>query len=184
MNSQSRLGELVEAFEADRNSVLRSLYLLFRADFIVFSKKMCSDTELCLDSFQEAVISVYENLTQNKITRDDASIKTYLFAIGKNKLLTAMKKQHTVTFTDKVAPGEQHDNSNPDTDLKVALQLAFDQLGDTCQEILKKFYFHRYAIESIMIDMQYKNENTVKAHKSRCISKLRKVMMQNLKSSN
>ncbi len=174
LNTQSGLGALVQAFEEDQSQVVRSVYTLYRGDYISYARNLCDDVELVIDSFQDAVIALYENLVKKRISRDEASVKTYLFAIGKNKLLTRLKKEksyHEIRI-------ESNDGAEIPEELKASLHIAFDGLGEKCQQILSRYYYDRYSIEAIMYDMDYKNENTVKAHKSRCLAKLRAVFQK------
>ena len=57
---------------------------------------------------------------------------------------------------------------------------ALNSLGSKCQEIIRLFYYSNYSNEAIMHRMNYENENTVKAHKSRCIKKLRTLIQQKI----
>ena len=176
LNEKSDLQALKKAFKEDRDQVMGDIYKLYRMPFIAFSQRFTQDNELAIESFQEAVISLYENLTHDKITRNESSLKTYLFSIGKHKLLSAINKENNkLNTTGENVNALEESTSSDNQELKEVLSLAFDQLGEQCRKVLMRFYYDRYSIESIMIEMDYKNENTVKAHKSRCLSKLRAV---------
>lgn len=168
---------LIDSFADNRDETLRAVYKNFRESFLSFSKNYVQDDELSIDCFQEAVISLYENLAIGRISDQDATVKTYLFALGKHKLLNRIKKED---HQRRLLQDQELDTALELNDLrehnKHILAMAFDQLGQRCRQVLTKFYYNRYSIESIMIDMDYKNENTVKAHKSRCMNQLKRII--------
>jgi len=176
MQIDAGLGALIAAFEHNKEHVIRDVYATYRDSFLKFSRGICTDETVCIDSFQDAVIALYENLVGHKIKDEGTSVKTYLFAIGKYKILTELKKRKRLADISETLPPPIEVQSTDDIDkMKDLLHAAFDQLGPQCQSLLTKFYYHRYSIEAIMHDMDYKNENTVKANKSRCMSKLRAI---------
>jgi len=48
-------------------------------------------------------------------------------------------------------------------------------LGDACQQILRLFYFMKKSMEEITGIMGYKNADTVKNQKYKCMQRLKKV---------
>lgn len=180
---QSGINALIQSFEQDREGTLASIYKTYRSNFLNFSKNLTNDEEMTIDCFQEAVISLYENLTIGKITDQNSTIKTYLFAIGKNKILNAQKKKANQTkLALERTEVEEVQKQKEQLDFnKTLLNKGFDLLGQRCKEVLIRYYYHGYSIEAIMNDMNYKNENTVKAHKSRCLSQIR-ASLKNVKS--
>lgn len=180
---KSGINALIESFEQDREATLSSIYKTYRSNFLNFGRSLTNDDEMTIDCFQEAVISLYENLTIGKITDQNSTIKTYLFAIGKNKILNAQKKKiNQAKLTLKQTENDEFQIQKEEVDFnRTLLKKGFDLLGDRCKEILIRYYYHGYSIEAIMNSMDYKNENTVKAHKSRCLSQIR-ASLQNIKS--
>ncbi len=176
-DGHTRLKELLISFEKDSDLTISELYRVFRNEFLIFVERISKNQEVNLDCFQEAVISVYENLRNNKITQDKSTVKTYLFAIGKNNVLNAIKKKKDLPLNEgaELIP-EQGSRSEESSYRKTLLLSGMDQLGEKCKEILIKFYYDKYSIEAIKKEMSYKNENTVKAHKSRCLSQLRELL--------
>ena len=53
---------------------------------------------------------------------------------------------------------------------------ALKELGGACKDILHYFYYQKYSIESIRMAMGYKDDNVVKANKSRCMKSLRTIL--------
>ena len=176
IKESDRLEKLKTLFEENRESCIAAIYKRFRQPFTHFAKRYTNDEEVIVDCFQEAVIGLYENLANDRIPNIESMIKTYLFTIGRNKLLNAVsryKKLENIDDHSMINIIDEQSETNSEYDNR--LKLAFSDLGESCRELLIKFYYQRYSIGAIMIDMDYKNENTVKAHKSRCLKKLREL---------
>jgi RNA polymerase sigma-70 factor (ECF subfamily) len=47
-----------------------------------------------------------------------------------------------------------------------------EALGEPCKSILRYYYYKRFSMEAIAETMQYKNADTVKSQKVRCIKEL------------
>ena len=78
---------------------------------------------------------------------------------------------HTIESNDLLYPFPMELN-----DQQKKIRYAINKLGGKCKELILLFYYKRYSIEAIMHQMGYKNENTVKAHKSRCMKSLEKIV--------
>ena len=167
LKENDKLEVLVRAFAMDRSQTIKEVYRCFRKPFLRFAKNFSIEEDKVIDCFQESVIGLYENLAMQKIAMLDNTIKTYLFTIGRNKMLNIITREKSPQSLDQIknqTGGQVHS----DRDYGPLIQQAFNQLGNNCRDILIKFYYERYSINAIMHEMKYKNENTVKAHKSRC----------------
>lgn len=182
LNLNSDINVLVESFKNNRETTLADIYKTYRSSFLSYSRQLSNDEDLLIDCFQEAVISLYENLVIGKVTDKNSTVQTYLYAIGKHKILNAQKKKKTQLklVVEQAESEDRQKEIDEDAFKKELISKSFDQLGEKCRDILLKFYYQRYSVEAIMINMNYKNENTVKAHKSRCLSQLREIV-QNMK---
>jgi RNA polymerase sigma-70 factor (ECF subfamily) len=69
---------------------------------------------------------------------------------------------------------EQYEFSLGDSEILVKTALL--RIGEKCRELLKLFFYHNYSIQNIMEKMNYKNENVVSSHKSRCIKQLKEIL--------
>jgi DNA-directed RNA polymerase specialized sigma24 family protein len=104
-----------------------------------------------------------------------------VFSIAKYTLFAKLRKR------GKEVPNEQIDQDavfEPsyfgDEEESEDLRNAMNQLSEGCRKVLVLFYYRRYTIEAIMHTLNYKNENTAKANKSRCLKKLREIMKGNI----
>ena len=171
---------LLHELQTEGSKALEKLYGSYRSEFIAFARRYQLGEDDILDAYQDAIIAFYENVSTGKLSKLSGSLKTYLFSIGKYKLIDLLKqKGKTVSTEDFEQMQEKVEHSYMDqmnlTHRQQQLRTAINKLGAQCKELLILFYYRRYSIEAIQIEMQYKNENTVKAHKSRCMKSLREI---------
>ena len=171
------IDELEVDFKKNPNAAIKKVYTSYRDGFVQFCKSYSWDEETILDQFQESVIALYENLINNRINNKETQIKTYLYAIGKNKVLKTLSKNKVKTIElDSFISIDASETDVQDISYHREQYIeAFKQLGEKCKNIIILFYYKNQSIEQISEDLNYKNNNTVKAHKSRCMTKLRSI---------
>ena len=154
-------------------------YVQHRNDFIKFGKGYGLSEDDILDAYQDAVIIFYEQFSSGKLQSLKASPKTYLFSIGKHKMIDKirdktrreklMAQQETATFDRTILDDLILSNRQK------LLKEALETLGERCRELLILFYYQRFSISAIKEKMGYNTENVVKANKSRCMKQLRAI---------
>lgn len=181
MNSQD-----IKDIDALKNSdlnVLDSIYLKHREAFWAYAQKYDLTQEDMMDIYQDTMIAFYENVKKGKLDTLQSTIKTYLFAIAKYMIYNKLRqKNRTIKPDDELLniADESIDfftNINQ-TEQQQYLQKALNELGDSCKELILNFYYEKLSIQKIATKMGYANENTVKAHKSRCMKSLRDIFME------
>ena len=106
--SNTRISKLIESFDIDRKVTIDNVYKSYRSEFLSFMNSISRDKELNIDCYQDAVVSLYENLCNNKINSDSSTVKTYLFAIGKNKILNAIKRKSNLVLDENIKVNIEH----------------------------------------------------------------------------
>jgi len=156
---------------------LEEVYLVHREEFLNYGSKFELTRDVLLDVYQDSIIALFQKLAVDQITLETASLKTYLFGIGKYKILALLKADHSkvsVYRSDEIPAWEDADSSP--TVQQQQLARHFKTLGKSCQEILRLFYYRGLSIKEIVARGHYKDENTVKSQKSRCLKSLTKLM--------
>jgi RNA polymerase sigma-70 factor (ECF subfamily) len=132
------------------------------------------------DVFQQAVIIFYENIIYDKVSEITTKVKTYIFSIGKNKLLELLREksrhQHQfndLAFVDTEIYYDSFDDGYEDNLKKVEAGLI--RLGDPCKSILEQYYYHKKSMQEISEFLEYKNSDTVKNLKYKCLQRLRQI---------
>ena len=172
----------IERLRAQGLSAIEALYEQWRADFLAFANRYQMRDEDVLDVYQDALITLYENVRTGRLQELSSSPKTYLFSIGKYMLLNKLKQQGRevalkVEHVKEEASWEAVDNQlNPRQE---QLLRALENLGGSCRKLIQLFYYQKLSIKEIVAQTGLKNENTVKAQKSRCVKTLRQNMRPN-----
>ncbi len=161
-----------------------TFYVQYREDFFAYAKRHAVSIEDIQDIYQDAVIALYENVHQGRLKEMTSSVKTYLFSIGKYLMLNKIRKAKRTQYLDDQelmdVTSEMESSHIELTDKQEVMLDMFKELSEGCQEILHLYFYRRFSIEAIVHHLGYKNENTVKAHKSRCQKKLRELCLKRL----
>lgn len=123
------------------------------------------------------------NARSGKLIQLDSGLKTYLFSVGKNVLLKKYKlKKKEVSYeevnskSDTLELYDYDELFNYKNKLidKVA-ELAV-KMKEPCRSILKYYYYENLSMGKIAEEMKYKNADTVKSQKLRCIKYLEELL--------
>jgi len=159
---------------------LDNVYLSYKDEFLLFSKKYDISTEDAHDVYQDTVMAFYENVQTGRLSKLTSSLKTYLFSIGKYSIYNKLKKSNKTIALERShlenLDLELIDQNFALNDNLTKMQKAMEELGDRCKKILVLFYYHSYSIEALMHELEYKNENVVRSHKSRCLRSLKELI--------
>ncbi len=167
--------QLQSRLRNDDKKALEEVYLKNKLAFINYAIGFDISKSIALDIYQESIITLYQNFITNKIVLEKGSIKTYLFGIGKNKIYKFLKEQNklirkTVNQDEYV---EIKIEENQPTDFQIKLSKNLKLISESCQNILKLYYYRNLTIDEIVEQTAYKDSNTVRSHKSRCMKRLK-----------
>ncbi len=173
--------DVADVLTGIRSGDQRLLYDIYRAnrnEFIQWVvKEFSANQEQAKDAFQEAMVDFYQNVMSGKLAVLTSSLKTYLFQLGKHKILNIQKKEQRLTYHNSlqlIDSGETHlfmeEENKAFTQEQISLAIA--QLPQDCQKVLKLHYFNDYDMESIARELNYKNADTAKSKKSLCMKRL------------
>jgi len=166
--------------KSDENKALKEIYTLYRDESVSWLKKQYKlDLEPAKEIFQVSVIILYDNIITGKLIELSSSIKSYLFAICKNKAAEYLRKQGKITGLDNIPMLIDHviETREHKEEIEIKLDLVNKgmlSLGDPCRSILQLFYYKSMNMESITDLMGYKNVNTTKNLKYKCFVRLQK----------
>lgn len=183
MNLENQLASISKIKNGD-NEALGIIYENHREEFIGWLLKQYAVTfEEARDIYQYAILIFYTNAIRGKLDIMSSSIKTYLFAIGKNQVLKRdreFQRFTNVLIDNIVDEGEFFRNEKHITEEQL-LQVseALNELGDPCKKLLEYAYFRKMNMEEITVALGYKNAATTKNLKYKCIQRLKKIIFQN-----
>lgn len=140
------------------------------------------------DIYQDAIIVLYKNFRQKDFALT-SSISTYLYAVAKNLWLKEFNKKikHDHLSLDemnsKYEISKRIENSKSDESIlrEKIIKQSIEELKDPCKSLLRNFYFHNLSMEEIAEVMGYKNSDTVRNLKYKCMKRLRKSVTNKFK---
>jgi RNA polymerase sigma-70 factor (ECF subfamily) len=151
------------------------VYKEYKEGFIAFAKSYQLNSDELIDIYQDATIALFQNFVEKQLELEKSSVKTYLYGIGKHLIIKAVKRDSKMvrldTSQERIVEIEVDVCDDSEQSRKVAD--AFKKLGEKCREVLELFYYRGFSIKEIVEATDYKDENTVKSHKSRCMKGLR-----------
>ncbi|MDT0555392.1 RNA polymerase sigma factor [Patiriisocius hiemis] len=172
---------LQERLRADDKKALEEVYIAHKEVFLSYASSFNVDRDVLLDIYQDSVIALFQNFVRKQTVLEKSTVKTYLFGIAKNKLYTYLKAQKRLIVTNNSFETFEEIKSEEQELTREQRLLAkyFDEISTSCQHILKLFYYRSLSIKEIVSMTQYKDENTVKSHKSRCLKRLTELIKNN-----
>jgi len=171
---------IIEKIRNGDTKQLADIYKAHRFEFITWitNQYSCSSDE-AKDLYQMAIITLYDNIKSNRLNKLDSSIKTYLFAIGKNKVLEQKKSSYRfVSNADHEVMDIPEIGRWENDDYEASLQMvekSLHKLGEPCRTLLELYYFHNMTMEEIAQRLRHKNTDTSKNVKYKCLRRLRKI---------
>ncbi len=135
------------------------------------------------DIFQDGIIALWKNARCGTFQlREGVKLSTYLIQVCKLRWIDRMKKaSHRYEMRKEELPESQQEPEFLiewiDREEQNQFQQYFSRLGTRCQELLKKFYFHKESLQQIALAMNV-GEATAKNEKYRCMQRLKKIIQQ------
>lgn len=176
---------VVEQIKSGDQKVLSQLYENNRSEFLRWLQKdyhcPLDDTK---DLYQVAILIVYNNIQQGKLNHLTSSLKTYLFAVGKNlahEWNRKVQKSLSLDQNDLLKLIVEDENQNGALDDNIErVHICLEKIGQPCKQLLEWYYFFKKSMEEITTLMNYKNADSAKNQKYKCMERLRKIYDEEL----
>ena len=120
----------------DSEQGLKEIYTSYRNEFLLWAVRHHSCTmDEAMDVFQQSVIIFYENIVSGKLTEITTQVKTYIFSIGKNKILELLrsKKKLAPEFNDQI----YEDSSTADSEMEEEYEEKYGKGTGGIRELVK-----------------------------------------------
>ena len=179
--------KLLKAIQANDEGVLKNLYKenFHKTEHYILTNSGSIDE--AKDIFQEAFVTVWENVQDNKfVPKNQSALNGYLYTIAKNKWLNHLNsvrykktnsyENHVQTLSNKKTIEDdifKEENNNKMDDVTS----AFETLGDACQKLLSVFYYDNKSLRDISKLLNI-TEASARNKKYRCIEKLRTLVLK------
>ncbi len=175
------LHDLLIRIKSGDESALEEIYRTHRKPFIAWmqSKFQCSE-EVAIELIQASVVILYDNIYTGTLSELTGSLRTYLFGIGRNKWREYNRYRKRMNPHDAfdhfalIDPEDDHANEDRTSEVEL-LAKALRKLGDPCKSMLEAFYYQKLSMEEICLKLGYKNTDTAKNIKYKCLQRLRRI---------
>ncbi|MEO5978922.1 MAG: sigma-70 family RNA polymerase sigma factor [Chryseolinea sp.] len=180
--------EIILKIKTGGQSELAAVYKEFRDEFLhwITREYRCSADD-GKDIYQMTILIFYDNIRQGKLQHLVSSVKTYLFGIGKNIARENLRKEKKFVSIGQEKWLWEHLTDEPsqhiDEGIFARAKLALEKLGQPCQRLIELFYYEKKSIPEITDALGYKNPETAKNQKCKCMARLRKLFEQETTSS-
>ncbi len=175
----SETSDIIAQLKSGDEETLKEVYLTNKKPFFLFASRYQLNNDDLLDTYQDAIIALYENAKKGKIDDLKSNVATYLFAIGKFMIFKRFKNKKDIIALDEVdisqIDWEEIEENNEETQLNL-LKNAIIKLGEQCQNVLRLFYFEEKKLDEIQSILSYSNKDVLKAQKSRCLKQLKELI--------
>jgi len=126
---------------------------------------------------------MYFNIKNGKLKTFTCQPKTYLFAIGKNKINNELRKKGRPIPPLPSDPSiDEIDQLEIETTYTDKLDIVYDEvhnLTDPCKKILISFYYKKLSYNEILSEMpDYSIVETLKTQKYKCMKRLEKILKE------
>lgn len=158
----------------DRTKTLENLYAKTFPMVLHHVKQHGGTAEDAQDLLQEAIVLLYEKVTQTDFTLS-AAASTYLMAVCKNQWLRELEKRarRTEMTPELLEHLPEAETGEPDAP-NPALAEYVARLGEKCQAILVSFYYWGHRMEQVAQEHGYKTIRSATVQKFKCLERLRK----------
>lgn len=164
-------------------AAITRLYLMYREQFIAFAGKYLGcDQAAAADIYQESFLAMYQNLKEGRIDRQSASLKTYLFQIGRFKAASLFRRRQSHPAVGLHGVGDQ-EAAQSQTRIQLR-EIACEEVAamqEPCSTVLSLYYWERKGMAEIARRMNYKSERIAINRKSLCLKKLKELIDIRLK---
>lgn len=172
----------ISSLKTNENKTLKLVYSKYREPCTSFIQNKYHITEdESREIFQLSIIILYDKIISSKLTELHCDLKNYILGIAHNKVYELYRRKKRdqklkdATLMQCLFSTEPEESEAFEL-LVSKLNQALNKIGDPCRHILQLFYYKKVSLSDITVLLDYKNVNTTKNLKYKCINRLKKTM--------
>lgn len=175
--------DIIKKIRSGGQTELGMVYEEYRAEFLQWiSKEYHCSSDDSKDIYQLTILIFHDNIKKGKLEHLVSSVKTYLFGIGKNIAKENLRKEKRFVPINKEKWLKENLIDEPSHSIEESsferAKSALEKLGQPCQRLIELFYYEKKSIPEITLALDYKNPETAKNQKCKCMARLRKIFEQ------
>jgi len=178
-----------EAFERIKlgdKEALAEVYKAHREAIIAWlTKKHSCSMEEAKDIYQDAILIFYNNIVKGKLTNIQHSIGSYLHEVVKRQFFSKAKRDSKLSrgiieILKETSSSDEENMAELERRMEMVHQ-GLKEVGEVCSQLIRLRYFNRLSMDTICVQLGYKNSSTAKNLKYKCMRRLRKIVMRMVK---
>lgn len=168
---------LISALKHGDNDALKYVYKTYWPMVSRFVRCNSGSMEDAEELYQESIIALYEKLRTEDF-RLTCSIKTYIYAICRNKWLYQLRGRKTIIDIEAydAVSIEPHDETHELPEDKEIVE-AIGSMGDPCHTLLIGFYYQQLSLDTLADKLKYASASVARQQKFRCVERLKKLFL-------
>jgi RNA polymerase sigma factor (sigma-70 family) len=175
--------DIIQKIRSGGQTELGKVYEEYREEFLQWiSKEYHCSSDDSKDIYQLTILIFHDNIKKGKLEHLVSSVKTYLFGIGKNIAKENLRKEKRFIPINKEKWLKENLIDEPSNSIEESsferAKNALEKLGQPCQRLIELFYYEKKSIPEITLALDYKNPETAKNQKCKCMARLRKIFEQ------
>ncbi|MCL2167911.1 MAG: sigma-70 family RNA polymerase sigma factor [Lentimicrobiaceae bacterium] len=182
--------QYISAIHNGDQRAFANLYEMHRGRFFGYIRKIYNkDDDYIADLYQDSCVVFWQNIQKGKIAPETmtSSIETYLIGVAKYTLMARDRRYKEILSDCELstfAPVIDEEALRNEIERSEVVQSVVNKMEEPCSTLLDKFYWEELSGEEIATQMNYKNTDTVKTQKYKCMQKLKIVLTSTLKNLN
>lgn len=178
--------EIIRRIKEDDQRALINIYKQYHDEFLRYAKKSFPNfhMEKADDIFSDSILALYRNIKTDRIISLTSTLKTYLFQIGKFRIIDELRKEgkNIPPKSDAFDLEENMEEINEKEKKVNLLWETVEQLTEPCKSLLNLFWYKQKRDNEIAKLLNYSSTDTVKNQRSRCMKNLRKTYLTHMVS--
>ena len=172
----------IKDFTGIEDREVTKLYKQYNKEFIGFAKRNfygIKDQQI-EDAYQECFHALYRNIKNGRLVSLSCSLKSYLFQIGKYKIIDEMNRSRRLMGQEIIdyRPPEEissldYFDDDEQTRKALIVNKVISSLKEPCKTLLNLFWYEEKSDKEIVATTSYTSTETVKNQRSRCMKMLR-----------
>lgn len=178
--------DYIAAFRNDNQRATTHFYAKHRDVFFRDIGKYyhIRDTDLLSEIYQESVVRLWKNIKNGKLSEANltTSLAGYLYSVGRLVALEILRREGITKETiDEGKLSSLGIEATADkwfgreSEQEVAVRKAVYAMGEPCAPLLLMFYWDKLTWVEIASELHYKDANSAKTQKYKCIQKLKAI---------
>ena len=170
--------QIISDIRSKNESLITKLYNMYRSEFINFGQKHFGIKEnTSIDIYQESFLALYQNIQDGKLTKLSSSLKTYLFQIGRNKMLNYVNRDKKKKLKENNFNSTDFNLHDPMwTRKKEIIDSVLSEMGEPCNTVLRLAFWEDRDMVYIAKAVGYASKNVARNSKMICIRKLKNIL--------